>query len=95
MDQFIYAREIWHGESRDGVLEDGTGYHYFKMKNSKLIVEAFEYYEADDGQEVSSPLPEMRNIDWIDDLGFEDLETLEIITEDHYNDIKELVEKKK
>jgi hypothetical protein len=91
---YTFAREIWHGDSRDGALEDDSGFHYFKM-NAQLIVEAYEYYQLDDGTEVVSPLPEMRNIDWIEDLGFEDFSTLEMIDEDHFSHIKTHLQKKK
>lgn len=90
-DPIIYAREHWHGDSRDGILENGSGYHYFKIVRKSLIVEAFELYEADDGEEIVSPLPEMKNVDWLKDLGFEDLSDLEIISESHYSEIKDLL----
>ena len=91
---FIYARETWYGDSRDGALEDASGFHYFKMKDRKIITEAFEYYQLDDGTEVVSPLPEMKKVNWIEDLGFENLDTLEIIDEDHFLRIKSLVQTK-
>ena len=37
-DSIIYAKEYWTGDSRDGVLINGEGYHFIKMKKSGLIV---------------------------------------------------------
>ena len=88
---FIFAREYWTGDSRDGSLVNGDGYHYYLMSRNGKILEAFEFYEKDDGTEVVSPLPEMRNIDWIKDLGFEDLEVLDLISESEFERIKDLV----
>ena len=28
----FYAREYWTGDSRDGQLVNGDGYHYFRLK---------------------------------------------------------------
>ena len=87
-DSIIYAKEYWTGDSRDGVLINGEGYHFFKMKKSGLIVEAFEVYESDDGDEVATPLSEMENINWIEDLGFDNLDILDLIDEQEYKRIK-------
>lgn len=89
-EQFIYAKESWFGDSRDGALESSDGYHYFKIIDGKKIVEAYEFYQHDDGTTVVSPMPEMKNVDWIDDLGFENLESLEIISEQDFSYIKSL-----
>lgn len=77
----IFTREYWTGDSRDGALVNGDGYHYYRMEPTGLIHEAYEVYETDDGREIISPLPEMQNVDWFKDLGFEDLEALDIISE--------------
>jgi hypothetical protein len=89
ISEISYMREYWTGDSRDGHLLNGDGYHYYRMKK-ELIVEAYEMYEADDGTEIVSPLPEMMNVDWFKDLGFEDKETLEVVTENEFNRIKSL-----
>ncbi|MDB2447016.1 hypothetical protein N9W79_00155 [bacterium] len=94
-ESYTYARESWSGDSRDGALEDGDGYHFFRLKDGKLIVEAYEYYESDEGVEVATPLPEMKNVDWLNDLGFEDLDTLDIISESEFEAIKEIVDSTK
>jgi len=71
-EDLVFAREYWTGASRDGVLEDEDGYHYYRMTKSGKILEAYECYELDDGRECAAPLPEMLNVHWIKDLGFED-----------------------
>ncbi len=86
-----YAREYWTGDSRDGRLVNGDGYHYYRFSGSGLIIEAYEYYEHDDGTEVVSPLPEMQNVDWYKDLGFEDLDALDLITEADFSRIKSIL----
>lgn len=92
--QLIYTREYWSGDSRDGNLINGDGYHYFKMTALGKILEAYEYYEQDDGCGIVSPLPEMQNVDWIKDLGFDDMEVLDMINEGEFNRIKNMVKKK-
>lgn len=87
----IFTREYWTGDSRDGNLVNGDGYHYYRMSRDGKILEAYEFYEKDDGTEVVSPLPEMRDVDWIKDLGFEDMEILDMISEAEYERIKGLV----
>ena len=77
MTNFMYTKEYWTGDSRDGSIVNGDGYHYFRMKDKGLIVEAYEMYETEEGDKVVTPLPEMHNVCWIDDLGFEDLEALD------------------
>ena len=54
----IYRKELWSGQSKDGKLVDGEGFHYFKMTNEGLILEAFECYASLVGEKVISPLPE-------------------------------------
>lgn len=85
----VWAKEYWTGDSRDGRLVNGDGYHYYQITRDGKILEAYEYYEKEDGTYVVSPLPEMRNIHWIDDLGFDDLEVLDFISESEYLRIKE------
>lgn len=89
-DKIFYFKEYWFGDSKDGKLINGEGLHYFKMQPYGFIVSAYEYYEEDDGSEVVTHLPEMENVDWIKDLGFENTDTLEEITEAEFNRIKEL-----
>ena len=86
----FFAREYWTGDSRDGQLVNGDGYHYFRLNHQGTILEAYEYYETDDGVGVSSRLPEMKNVGWIKDLGFEDFEILEEIAIKDFNLIKEI-----
>lgn len=87
----LFAREYWAGDSRDGHIVNGDGYHYYLLTKQGKILEAYEYYEKEDGTTVVSPLPEMQNIDWIRDLGFEDFEVLDMIPEHEYLRIKELM----
>ena len=86
----VFAKEYWTGDSRDGQVVNGDGYHYYRLTDSGKILEAYEFYENDDGTEIVSPLPEMNNVDWIADLGFEDLEVLDMIPESEYERIKEM-----
>lgn len=89
-EELLFAREYWTGASRDGVLEDGDGYHYYRMTKSGKILEAYECYELDDGRECAAPLPEMLNVHWINDLGFEDFEALDMIKEGDFSRIKDI-----
>jgi hypothetical protein len=86
----IYTREYWTGDSRDGAVVNGDGYHYYRMSPAGLIIEAYEFYETDDGVEVASPLPEMHNVNWKQDLGFEDMDALDMIDEREFDRVKEL-----
>ena len=86
----MYRKEHWDGSSKDGILIDGDGYHFFRMQRPGKIVEAYEFYESDDGQEVVTRLIEMEGVDWIEDLGFEDLEVLDTIKEIEFIYIKQL-----
>lgn len=90
IDEPLFAREYWTGDSRDGELVNGDGYHYYRMTKSGKILEAYEFYELDDGREHASPLPEMLNVHWIEDLGFEDFEALDIIKEIEFSRIKSI-----
>ena len=87
-NEVIFAKEYWTGDSRDGVIVNGDGFHYFRMKPTGLILEAYEVYEGEDGEEVVTPLPEMQHVDWIEDLGFEDLEALDSIIESEFMEIR-------
>lgn len=91
-DNCIYTRESWSGDSRDGALVNGDGFHYFRMVEGGLILEAYEFYENEDGVEVVTPLPEMHNVNWIKDLGFEDLEALDRIEAKEFQRIKNLLQ---
>jgi hypothetical protein len=86
----MYAKEYWTGDSRDGRVVNGDGYHYYRMADEGLILEAYEFYETEDGMEVVSPLPEMHNVGWKKDLGFEDWDALDIIDEREFERIREL-----
>jgi hypothetical protein len=90
----IFTKEYWTGDSRDGAIVNGDGYHYYRMSNGGKIVEAYEFYETDDGIEVVSPLPEMQNVDWKQDLGFEDMDALDTIEETEFDRIRELTQLK-
>ncbi|MFW7377548.1 MAG: hypothetical protein ACOH5I_01915 [Oligoflexus sp.] len=90
-NEILFAREYWAGDSRDGHIVNGDGYHYYLLTKQGKILEAYEYYEKEDGTSVVSPLPEMLNIDWLQDLGFEDFEVLDMIPEHEYFRIKELL----
>jgi hypothetical protein len=88
----IFVREYWTGDSRDGAVVNGDGYHYYRMSKGGLIFEAYEFYETDDGLEVASPLPEMQNVDWLNDLGFEDMDALDLIDENEFQRIRVLTQ---
>ena len=91
-NNYIFAKEYWSGDSKDGSLINGDGYHFFMMEPKGKIIAAYELYERDDGEEIVTPLPEMHNVSWIDDLGFEDLEVLDQIEEREFDRIKYLNE---
>lgn len=86
----IFVKDYWTGDSRDGHLINGDGYHYYQMSPEGKILEAWEFYETDDGVEVVSPLPEMKNVDWKRDLGFEDLEALDQVNRLEFERIREI-----
>ncbi|MDD9951215.1 MAG: hypothetical protein OXT67_06570 [Zetaproteobacteria bacterium] len=86
----IYMREYWTGDSRDGLITNGDGYHYLRMQENGAILEALEFYERDDGEEIVTPLPDMSEVNWITDLGFEDFEALEKISQADFDRIKQL-----
>tara|TARA_B100000902_G_C26945582_1_gene733212 strand:- start:51 stop:341 length:291 start_codon:yes stop_codon:yes gene_type:complete len=89
----VFAKEYWTGDSRDGQIVNGDGYHYYEMSKEGLIIDAYEFYERDDGTEVASPLPEMKNVSWTKDLGFEDWEVLDTIKKFEFDRVKELTRK--
>lgn len=86
----IFSKEYWVGDSRDGIVVNGDGYHFFRMLEGGLILEAYEVYENEEGEEVVTPLPEMHNVSWIKDLGFKDMEELDMIEEKDFLRIKKL-----
>ncbi|MBX9704499.1 MAG: hypothetical protein K2X39_10135 [Silvanigrellaceae bacterium] len=90
-EEIWYCREYWNGDSRDGNYTNGDGYHYFEMKGNGHIQKAIEYYETDDGEERSTPTPELVGINWFEYFGFEDEELLEMITEHEFNYVEQLV----
>jgi len=87
----VFAKEYWTGDSLDGRMVNGDGYHYYQITKDGKILDAYEYYEKDDGTYVVSPLPEMKNVHWIQDLGFDDLEVLDMIPETEFARIKESI----
>jgi len=89
----VFRKEFWSGDSRDGKFVNGEGYHYFKMTEDGLIIEALELYDADNGEEVVSDVPEMKKVHWIKDLGFKDFDTLDALEEDEFKRVKEILVK--
>ena len=79
LENYTYCKEYWSGDSRDGRLVNGDGFHFFKIQKDGLIIEAFEVYESETGGQVASPMPEMKNVNWLKDLGFDDFEALDEI----------------
>lgn len=93
--QMIFTKEYWTGDSRDGALINGDGYHYYCMSDQGFIVEAYEFYETDDGVEVVCPLPEMQNVDWFKDLGFADFDVLDRVEQSEFERIRALTQLEK
>ncbi len=85
-----YCREYWTGDSRDGQYLNGDGYHYFQMKDDGFVIDAYEYYETDDGEERSCRLSEFVGINWFDYFGFEDDELLEEVPHQEFELIKSI-----
>ncbi|MBP9707134.1 MAG: hypothetical protein KBD78_05775 [Oligoflexales bacterium] len=85
-----YSKEYWTGDSRNGQLLNADGYHYFKMSELAIIEAAFEVYEQDDGDVVVTPLPEMLGVSWLEDLGYEDYDSLEKIDLEEFEYVEEL-----
>ena len=88
--EVIYTKEVWTGDSRDGAVTNGEGSHFFRMHRNGRIVEAYEVYEDEEGKCVVTPLPDLCNVSWIDDLGFQDLGALDFISEKDFQKIKDL-----
>jgi hypothetical protein len=84
-----FFKETWAGNSRDGELVNGEGWHFFRIQRGSTIVEAYELYLTEDGDDVVTILPDMVGVDWIRDFGFADLEELEEIPEDEFLTVKE------
>lgn len=92
-DDVWYCREFWSGDSRDGQYTNGDGYHYFQMKGNGTVLQAFEYYETDDGEEHSCPVPELVGINWFEFFGFDDDELLEKVPEHEFTYVEQLPKK--
>ena len=86
-----HCREYWVGDSRDGQYTNGDGYNYFQMKGEGQILRAIEYYETDDGEEKSTPLPELEGNNWFEVYGFEDDEILEPVSEHDFVSVEMLL----
>ncbi len=93
-ENYLYFRESWSGDSRDGDLVNGDGFHFFKMDIQGKILEAYEYYETDDGIEVVTKLPDMVGVGWVADLGFEDFEVLDKVTNREFVYIQNIYKKR-
>ena len=89
-DEILFVREYWTGDSRDGALINGDGFHFFRMTKPGKILEAYESYELDDGRECVTPCPDMISVHWIDDLGYEDFEILDAVHELEFIRIKNI-----
>jgi hypothetical protein len=87
-DRFYY-KETWAGNSRDGEVVGGEGWHYFCIQDGSTIVEAFELYMSEEGDDVVTILHDMVGVDWIRDFGFSNLDELEKISEDDFLLVKE------
>ena len=89
----IFKKEFWSGDSRDGKFQNGEGFHYFKMTEDGLILEALEVYDSEEGVEVVSNVPEMSKVHWIKDLGFHDFDTLDGLEKSEFERVKEILVK--
>ena len=85
-----FCREYWNGDSRDGQYTNGDGYHYFQMRPDGFVIDAYEYYETDDGEERATRLGEFVGINWYDTFGFEDDEILEAVSRQEFEMIRDL-----
>jgi hypothetical protein len=93
-DEIWYAREYWNGDSKDGIYQNGDGYHYFELKGTGKITRAIEYYETDDGEEHATEISELVGIHWFEFFGFEEAdELLESVPEHEFLYISELMSK--
>jgi hypothetical protein len=77
--EYIYCREGWFGNSRDGMVTNTEGLNYFEMNLSGDVLRAFEYYETDEGEEKVCEAPDLVGINWFAHFGFDDDEILDII----------------
>ncbi len=94
-DAIWYCREAWFGDSRDGQLVNGDGYHYFQMRGSGIIEKAIEWYETEDGEEHTTDVPELTGINWFEFFGYEDDELLESIPAHEFAYVEQLAANKK
>ncbi len=85
-----HCREPWFGDSRDGQLINGEGYHYFQMKGDGVIEKAVEWYESDDGEEHSTEVPELIGLNWYEFFGYDDDEILETVPPHEFSYIEQL-----
>ena len=85
-----FAKEYWTGDSRDGVLRDGDGFHYYKFDSHSKIMMAYEVYERDDGEAISTPLPELLGVNWLADNGEDLLDSLEFVEKDEFDYVSDL-----
>jgi hypothetical protein len=92
-DVIWHCREYWNGDSKDGHLINGDGYHYFEMKGNGYILRALEFYETEDGEEKSTELPELVGLNWFQFFGFEDDEILEGIAAHEFFHVESLLKK--
>jgi hypothetical protein len=90
-----HCREPWFGDSRDGQLVNGEGYHYFQMKGDGVIEKAVEWYESDDGEEHATEIPELVGLNWYEFFGYEDDEILETVPPHEFSYIETLVQSSK
>ena len=85
-----YCKEYWNGDSKDGVYVNGDGYHFYKIEGNGNIIDAFEFYESDDGEERSLHLPDLIGINWYAFFGYteNDSELLEPVPEHAFGHVK-------
>lgn len=89
-EELRYCREYWNGDSRDGQYTNGDGYHYFQMRTDGFVLDAYEYYETDDGEERATRLSEFVGLNWFETFGFEDDEILEEVPRQDFEMIRDL-----
>lgn len=92
---FLYYVENWSGNSRDGKAKDIDGYHYLKMDEAGKILEAYEFYETLEGEKIVTTVPEMAGVSWLKDLGYQDFDDLDAVTEDDFEVVCEAALEKK
>ena len=91
MEDIWYARESWDGDSRDGKMQQGEGFHYLKLSADGMILQAFEWYESDSGEPHVSKVPELCKVHWIRDLGYEDFDVLQKVSKLDFEGVEELI----